>query len=237
MDKQEETLTETQRVTPGTSSKPHKKLLAIAGVVTLIALVGGSVYLWQQRQVQELDKQVQDLSKKIAELKQSESNTPAASTPTKSAEKKTTLVITDPTNNKTTVDASLILASGWMVMNGDSQLDKSISGTTYRIGYQITESDYLKGSYGGDATILKTVKLADGTTAYVIKTTDYVALSSCAPVNGKGCSFTVDGSTVLVLMHGYQKGDQYVRELNFNTAATNTAIAEFETMASTLSFK
>jgi hypothetical protein len=133
----------------------------------------------------------------------------------------------------TTVGAiTLDLSDNW---TGNPVFSRQLDGHTFQLRVQVTDSDYLKGTYGGSATLLKTTQLADGTTAYIIKTANsYVAVSSCLPVGGNGCSPLKNGKPVLVIMNEYQSGDQFVRELDFHLDATNTAIAEFETMVESL---
>jgi hypothetical protein len=112
---------------------------------------------------------------------------------------------------------------------------RTIGDRTFRLGVQLTDTDYLKGVYGGSANILKNTELADGTTSYVIKTANsYVALSSCIPADGKGCSLVKNGRPVLIFLNEYHAGDQYVRELTFNDGPTQQAITEFEAMATSL---
>lgn len=177
--------------------------------------------------------------------------TPATTTVTRPATTKTatTPSVKTPSSNNTTLSngtktsvtpyggssIGLMLPDGWSSLSY-GQFSKTISGVNYKVGFQITESDYLKGSYGGNASVLKTVKTAAGTTVYVIKTADsYVAVSSCAPVKGKGCSLTQNGKPLLVILNSYQSGDQYVRELNFGLSSTDTAISDFESIAASLS--
>ena len=142
---------------------------------------------------------------------------------------------TSPRTVATSVgNITLNLPDSW---TGNPVFSRQLDGHTFQLRVQVTESDYLKGAYGGNATILKTTQLADGTTAYVIKTADsYVAVSSCIPTDGKGCSPVKNGKPILVIMNEYRQGDQYVRELDFHLDATTTAISEFETMTESLQF-
>lgn len=68
-----------------------------------------------------------------------------------------------------------------------------------------------------------------------MKTADsYTTVSTCAPVNDKACSLSIDGKPLLMLLHTYQKGAQYVRELGFSNPTTENVMKEFVTIARSL---
>ncbi len=193
-------------------------IILIAVIAVLLAGLGGYVYYQQQQNNKAYDAAkggvtVSKQTKKTA--------SPAKST---SSYKTTSVTPTDG------AAVTLRLPTGWTVIGGP-EIVKTIGATKFMINVQITEDDYLQGNYGGKATVVKTVTDSAGKTLYVIKTADsYIALSSCSPENGDGCSLSQKGKPLLVLMHTYQSGDQYVREIDFNSKDTAQAIADFETM-------
>lgn len=79
---------------PQPQKKPKKRLiLAILGVVVLLAASCGGVYYWQHRKVNQLQSEVDSLNAKVAELEKAanEEATPAASTSASSDEVTITL--------------------------------------------------------------------------------------------------------------------------------------------------
>ncbi len=149
--------------------------------------------------------------------------------------------VADPKLTKTTVtpiDGSVLdvsLPDGW-TKEADHKLVKTIDGVQYVISFQSEENDLLQGNYGGNAETLKDTKTATGATRYVIKTGNgqYVSLSASQPINGNGTSLSYNSKSLLVLMYTYQPGDQYVREIDFSSPTADTAIKDFETIASSL---
>lgn len=192
-------------------------LFIVLAIVVFAAAVGGTYYymnkkLTEQKKTQQA--QIDELNAKVTELQKSQATTP----------------ITAPAQEFSVITPSggtgiqFVLPKGWLL--DSNQISKTLNGIKYVLISQITENDYLKGNYGGNASLIKATKTANGTPIYVIKTANdqYVALSSCPPVNGKGCSFTQNGKPLLFLMYTYQTGDQFVRGVDFNNPTTTEAI-------------
>jgi hypothetical protein len=131
------------------------------------------------------------------------------------------------------VPIQLVLPAGWNI--NDSNLISTIDGVQYRIGFQITDSDYLKGNtYAGDAVILDHVTTAHGKDAYIIKAQGNVAISSCAPSNGYGCSMEQSGKPLLILLHPYKPGDQAVETIDFSSASSSQALKAMKLIVESL---
>ena len=72
-----------------------------------------------------------------------------------------------------------------------------------------------------------------------IKTTEenrgYLSLSFCNPETGSACSFRgKDGKFVFILAHGYEDKDQFVRDMDFNTADGILLLNDFKVMMKSL---
>jgi hypothetical protein len=72
-----------------------------------------------------------------------------------------------------------------------------------------------------------------------IKTTEenrgYLSLSFCNPETGSACSYRgKDGKFVFILAHGYEDKDQFVRDMDFNTADGILLLNDFKVMMKSL---
>lgn len=72
-----------------------------------------------------------------------------------------------------------------------------------------------------------------------IKTTEenrgYLSLSFCNPETGAPCSYRgQDGKYVFILAHGYEDRDQFVRDMDFNTAEGIKLLNDFKVMMKSL---
>lgn len=146
---------------------------------------------------------------------------------------KTVLKLLNP-DNESFSNIAIKVPETWK-LNPPSQLVKTIGEKLFRIGFQITEVDYMKLDYGTDPIVIKTISNDEGKIFYVIKSRRYIVLSACLPEYTL-CSLSLDGKYFFVLMNEYQMYDQYVRELDFSNPATDQAISEFVDMIQSLSF-
>ena len=126
----------------------------------------------------------------------------------------------------------------WTDQNGFPRINRVIDGVNYVISVQAnraSDGDYFKGNYGGNGSVIDNYTNSDGT-FYILKTADsYVALSTCMPENGNGCSKVLNsGYTLWIMLNSYQDGDQYVRELDFSKASTDIAIDDFVSICKTI---
>ncbi len=121
--------------------------------------------------------------------------------------------------------------TGWS-KSSEGQLRKKIDSKTYVAEFQLTDTDYLTGNYAGNMSINQRTKTAKKTQIFIIKTVNgYISISSCEPSDQKACSLRLNGRPLFILLHAYQQGDQYARELNFEDPYTIQVVKEFVAIA------
>ncbi len=141
-------------------------------------------------------------------------------------------LIATPSDTALTVDTP----AGWELV-GENRLKSG--GST--VAVQAEDIDLLSISNYQVTRTVESFTLKSGVTVFLvfIKTTDdnkgYLSLSFCNPDVGQACSFRGrDGKYVFILAHGYKEQDQFVRDMDFNTAEGIKLITDFKTMMKSL---
>jgi hypothetical protein len=91
------------------------------------------------------------------------------------------------------------------------------------------------------ARVVEPIQLKDGKTAFVVfikvssDNKGYLSLSFCNPETGAACSYRgIDGKYVFVLAHAIQEGDQFARDMDFNSAEGIKLLTDFKVMMKSL---
>jgi hypothetical protein len=114
------------------------------------------------------------------------------------------------------------------------------SGNTV-VGAQSEDIDLLTIPNYQVSRVVESFTLKSGRTVFLvfIRSSDdnqgFLSLSFCNPDVGQACSFRgSDGKYVFILAHGFQDGDQFVRDMDFNTAEGIKLLTDFKVMMKSL---
>lgn len=109
------------------------------------------------------------------------------------------------------------------------------------VGAQSEDIDLLTIPNYQVSRVVESFTLSSGRTVFLvfIRSSDdnqgFLSLSFCNPDVGQACSFRgADGKYVFILAHGYEDGDQFVRDMDFNTAEGIKLITDFKVMMKSL---
>jgi hypothetical protein len=189
-------------------------MLIIIAVVLCLAIIGGVGYVW---------------------ISQSSKTADTPATPAvKPVTPETSGVSVTMLGGKLTI----AVPDGW-TKGTETNLIKDFDGTSFRIAIQPQGVDFLKSdTVGGYATEFSKVKTTQGTQLYILKIgktegATNLVVSTCAPVNGFGCSPDFDKSKLYVTLAPLGDGSSVIAPLDYNLPATATAITDFETIAKT----
>ncbi|MDQ5913402.1 MAG: hypothetical protein QG623_20 [Patescibacteria group bacterium] len=131
---------------------------------------------------------------------------------------------------------SLDTPAGW-VLSSENRLRSGDSA----VGAQSEDIDLLTIPNYQVTRVVESFTIKSGQAVFLvfIRSSDdnqgYLSLSFCNPDIGTPCSFRgADGKYVFILGHGYQDGDQFVRDMDFNTAEGIKLITDFKVMMKSL---
>jgi hypothetical protein len=134
-------------------------------------------------------------------------------------------------------ELSLDAPSTWKLL-GENRI---ISDYTTSLLAQSEDVDFLNLSNYKVSRVVEPVSLKSGQNAFIVfiettsKNKGYLSLSFCNPDVSEPCSFKGrDGKFVFILAHGFEEGDAFVRDMDFNSVKGIKLINEFKAMVKSL---
>lgn len=131
---------------------------------------------------------------------------------------------------------SLDTPAGWVL----SSENRIRSGDSV-VGAQSEDIDLLTIPNYQVSRTIEAFTLKSGQTVFLvfIRSSDdnqgYLSLSFCNPEVGVPCSFRgADGKYVFILAHGFKDGDEFVRDMDFNTVEGIKLLTDFKVMMRSL---
>lgn len=126
--------------------------------------------------------------------------------------------------------------SGWELI-GENRL-KSGEST---VAVQSEDIDLLTIDNYKVARVVEPIQTKSGQTAFIVfikvssDNKGYLSLSFCNPDTGAACSYKgKDGKYVFVLAHAIKEGDQFARDMDFNSAEGIELLTDFKVMMKSL---
>lgn len=126
--------------------------------------------------------------------------------------------------------------SGWELI-GENRL-KSGEST---VAVQSEDIDLLTIDNYKVARVVEPIQTKSGQTAFIVfikvssDNKGYLSLSFCNPDTGVACSYRgKDGKYVFVLAHAIKEGDQFARDMDFNSAEGIKLLTDFKVMMKSL---
>lgn len=178
--------------------------------------------------VATLQGDLQDIGERLSGLSTDKSADPAEPAPVLN---RIGLTAT-PGDTQLTVDTP----EGWELV-GENRL--RAGGSTVVV--QSEEIDLLTIENYQVARVVEPVQTRSGQTAFVVfikvssENKGYLSLSFCNPETGAACSYRgADGKYVFMLAHAIEEGDQFARDMDFNSAAGIKLLTDFKVMVKSL---
>lgn len=221
----------------GLSAKVSKETSAGFGliesllIILILAVIGfGCYYVWHNKH--QTDKTLGNTAKVNQTAQPPKNSSNASKSQSQSPANEVSLTLSLDAGKSLSFKAP----AGWeKVPNFENKVQRTINGQLYVLSAQLNDQDYLKlDSYQSSFNaIVGSAKTAKGTQVSVIKLDPNngpkgeLALSSCEPdQSGFGCSLSLDGSSLLIMISGAATGqapvgisfsgsnfDQFINEL------------------------
>ena len=153
------------------------------------------------------------------------------------APKLSTLSVTVPETN---LKIDLETTEGWELAS-----ENKLSKKDARVAFQADEIDLLALQNYKVGKVIDSYTLKSGKVAYLVfipqgsannQTSGYLSVSFCNPDLSTPCSYKDEnGKFIFILAHAYQEGDQFVRDMDFNSPSGNMLLSDFKVMVQSLS--